>query len=321
MSVKKKLLWITDPWDTLDHPKDTTLRLIEESLKLGIVSYWCDVKSIRFDTDRVVLDARRVEAVSPGRSTSSFRLKATEVFSPRDFTHLFYRTDPPVDLAYLLPLQLLEFALRGAKKSRLVNPARVIFSANEKLEGAAISRLFPRAFVSSNREKLEAFIRKERKVVLKPLYQAQSKGVRVLDITLHSPDQISAALLEPTEGFQVPVILQEFLPEIEKGENRLWFVNGKLLGAVRKKPKAGEVVINMDQGGSVTKTVLNTKEKAAVLQIGRYLKSQGIEWAAVDLIQGKVTDFNFTSPGLIVAMEEVLEKNLAAEILKKTVRN
>lgn len=317
MSGKKKLLWITDPWETLDHAKDTTLRLVEESLKLGMVSYWCDVKSIRFDTDRVVLDARRVEAVAPGRSTSSFRLKSTEVLTPRDFTHLFYRTDPPVDLAYLLPLQLVEFALRGAKKSRLVNPARVIFHANEKLEGAAVTGLFPRAFVSSNREKLESFIQKEKKVVLKPLYQAQSKGVRVLDVAQHSWAQISAALLEPTEGFQVPVILQEFLPGIEKGENRLWFVNGKLLGAVRKNPKAGEVVINMDQGGSVTKTALNAKEKAAVLKIGRYLKSQDIEWAAVDLIQGKVTDFNFTSPGLIVAMEEILGKNLAAEILKK----
>src|SRR4051812_28326143 len=50
-------LWITDPWDTLDHAKDTTLRLAQEALFLGLKSHWCDVRSIRWDQDRVLLDA------------------------------------------------------------------------------------------------------------------------------------------------------------------------------------------------------------------------------------------------------------------------
>ena len=36
----------------------------------------------------------------------------------------------------------------------------------------------------------------------------------------------------------------------------------------------------------------------------------------MDLIEGYITDFNFTSPGLIPQMEGVLGKNLARPIIK-----
>ena len=53
-----------------------------------------------------------------------------------------------------------------------------------------------------------------------------------------------------------------------------------------------------------------------LIDAGRHLVARGIRLAAVDLIEGLVTDFNFTSPGLIPQMEGVLDENLARPIIK-----
>src|SRR4051812_27923081 len=120
-----KFLWITDPWETLDHPNDTTLRLAEEALKLGLGSAWCDVKSIRWEPGcGTQLDARPFVDLGGARYAEEIQLGATQVKAPGDFPSLQYRTDPPVDLRYLQPLQLLLLGLPS--RSRIVNPAPIL---------------------------------------------------------------------------------------------------------------------------------------------------------------------------------------------------
>ena len=197
----------------------------------------------------------------------------------------------------------------------MINSIETLFSANEKMEGLALHKLFPMSVVSSEHEHLMRFCQREGTTVLKPLFQAQSKGVKVLDSKKLTTREIEGYLRSETQNFQVPVILQRFLPGILKGEQRLWYVRGQLVGLARKRPKSGQAVINMDEGGTLVTTTLNVRETKAAKQIGAYLKKQKIDWAAVDLIDGYVTDFNFTSPGLIPLMEKVTGKNLAAKII------
>lgn len=315
-------LWITDPWNTLDHAKDTTLRLIEESLKLGHDNFWCDVHSIRLETRDVLLTARKVKKVFTGRGADAFRFETAQDVSPLEFDSLHYRVDPPIDLAYLHPLQLLLLAIRigkkkGAVQSKIINPPSYLALANEKTEAALLADLMPRTLVSSEWKRLEAFGRKEKRTVVKPLHQAQSKGIALLEWPLKKTPIAHHKVLEVlTENFTKPIVLQQYLPGISEGEQRLWFVNGKLLAAVRKVPKQGEFKIDMDKGGTLARTTLTQAEAKAAHEISRRLKAARIQLAAVDLIEGLVTDFNFTSPGLIPAMESLLGENLAAEIIE-----
>jgi glutathione synthase len=313
--TSRKILWITDPWNTLDHANDTTLRLIEESIRAGHKNFWCDVKSIRIERGEVKLTAFQVLNLGGSRRADEIELSQPKSFGPEKFSHICYRTDPPVDHAYLLPLQILDLKLRTLKKVKMVNSIYTLFSANEKMEGLALLKLFPSGVVSSEREHLLRFLQIEKKVILKPLYQAQSKGVKLLDSTRQSNTELEALLRQETQNFKTPIMLQKFLPGIHQGEQRLWYVRGQLIGVARKQPKSGEAIIDMDQGGSLVTTKLNAKEAKASKQIGAYLKKQKIDWAAVDLIDGFVTDFNFTSPGLIPLMEKVTGQNLAKKIV------
>ncbi len=329
---KTSLLWVTDPWDTLDHPKDTTLRLAEESLALGNENYWCDLHSIRLEEGKVWLDAREIQAVSPGRKSSDFRLGPPTPTEPSRFQSIHYRTDPPVNLAYLHPLQLLVHGIRqheGAlglltrkrRSTEIINPAPLLLRANEKFEASLLEGLLPPTVVSSEWARLETFGLKESVTVLKPLHLAQSIGVELLKWT--TPEEIAASrthLERASSGFTEPVLLQRYLKGIEQGEQRLWYVDGKLLAVVKKLPKEGDFRVNMDQGGRLVRSELNTAERIAARRIGRHLKLRKIRLAAVDLIDGHVTDLNFTSPGLIPQMEILLGENLARQILDRLSR-
>jgi glutathione synthase len=113
------------------------------------------------------------------------------------------------------------------------------------------------------------------------------------------------------------VILQEFFPGIAEGEKRLWFIDGTLLSYAKKLPMQGDFRVDLDQGSQVVSCELTRAEKLAAQKIGRHLRKRKIRLAAVDLIEGKITDFNFTSPGMIVQMEKLSGENLAAKILKR----
>ena len=68
-----KFLWVLDPWKTLDHPKDTSLRLLQESLSEGHENWICDKNSIRLQNGNVVLDAQKALSVGQERKKNSFR--------------------------------------------------------------------------------------------------------------------------------------------------------------------------------------------------------------------------------------------------------
>jgi glutathione synthase len=341
--AKRRILFITDPWDTLDHAADTSLRLLEAAWKHPRCEpYWADARSLRLEAGRVRLDAWLVDDIAPTRVSGAFRFSPVPGFresrrrgshkvrprapaEPSDFDLILYRPDPPVDLAYLQPLQLivlgLESALRRKKnsprKTRVINPPEALFLASEKLEPALLGALMPASCVSSRLEVLERFGASEGRAVLKPLHEAQSHGVELLSWrTPAERRHARASLRQATSEEKRPVLLQRFLEAIRDGEQRLWFLDGKLLAHARKLPRLGEFRIDMDQGGRLARSTLSAAEKKAIPRIGKALRRRGIRMAAVDLIEGLVTDYNITSPGLLVGMETLLGRDLASPIIE-----
>jgi glutathione synthase len=316
-SAPPKLLFIVDPWETLDHPNDTTLRLIEEARIGGARCWVAENRTIGLDRGAPHAETREILAIDRPRGPENIRRGEPHWDPLEGFEHIFYRTDPPVDLAYLLPLQILAATARSGKsRPRIHSPPESLFMANEKWVAAELGTLFPKSLVSASTERLAAFATRTGKVVLKPLYLAQSKGVEVIDAGTFSIATIQDRFRRATENGRLPVIVQEFIPGIAQGETRIWFVEGKLLAAVKKMPAAGESVIDMDRGGRLAPVRLSPAERRAILKIGGLLRRRKILFAAVDLIEGKITDFNHTSPGLLVPMEELLGENLARRALR-----
>ena len=323
MSPRPRLLWLTDPWEWLDHPRDTTLRLIEEAVSLGVECTWADVRSLVWSPDGATIEPRRVVHVAPAREAGSFELEPGPSARPSDFDQLHYRMDPPVDLSYLHPLLLvgtdLELRARqdGACATEVVNPLAVLLACNEKLTIAFCPALAPPSVAAARWDALRAFGQREGRTIAKPLHQCQSKGVELLEWQGSSEIERNHQLLSAlSDGFHQPVLLQRFLPGVLEGETRLWFMDGSLLACVRKIPAAGTYRIDMDRGGTLARHELTEQERAGVPIIADELRRRRIRLAAVDLIDGFVTDFNLTSPGLLSAMETVVGRNLARPVVQ-----
>ncbi|MEO5971004.1 MAG: hypothetical protein ABIQ95_13830, partial [Bdellovibrionia bacterium] len=286
----------------------------------GVHQSWCDVQSIRLERNEVYFETKAILSVGADRNPKSFEFGKQETRSLADFTQLHYRPDPPIDQAYLHPLQLLAIAGREHKNCEIVNPPEVLIVQNEKFEAAALGALMPPSLVSTQWDHLIAFGQSQGRTVLKPLHEAQSHGIELLDWRNKDGIENSREILElATRHFTTPVILQHYFEGISKGETRLWYLDGKLLASVKKHPVKGDFRVNMDRGSRVTAVKLSKTEKATALKIGKHLKARKVRLAAIDLIEGYVTDFNFTSPGLITQMEGILSTNLALPIIARLI--
>ena len=147
------------------------------------------------------------------------------------------------------------------RRGELVNPAHLLAVGNEKLEASLIPGLTPPTVASSQWEYLHAFGRAEGRTVLKPLHQAQSKGIELLDWRTETGLQKARQSVEAaTSGFTLPIVLQRYLPGIADGEKRLWFVDGILLATIRKLPLPNDFRVNMDGGSRLAPAELDSSE-------------------------------------------------------------
>jgi glutathione synthase len=308
------ILWITDPWHSLDHDNDTTLRLAEECIRLGCCCYWADYTSIHRQNNKTLVLAANMYTNDGAHRITVDRGTLRWVGT---FQRVIYRPDPPVDLRYTLPLQLLTADIHGLTStldSTILNPPEVLFGSSEKVE-AALIELMPDTVISSRWALLEAFGVASERTVLKPLNAAQSQGVHVLSWA-NEVQRLEAYehVKNLSNDWSLPVVLQKYLPAIMDGEYRIWFAGGDPIGVVRKTTTHAEGLLDFNKGAKVESCGLSSEQQFIVGKLTAHLKRRNIMMAAVDLIGSYVTDLNFTSPGLLVEMERVYSSNLAIHV-------
>ncbi len=318
MTSRENLLWVTDPWSTLSHQKDTTLRLMEEAVNLGIPTCWTSADLIFGDpsgswmASSIDRTFTRTASSDPGSRMSRWE--------PSSFRQVHDRVDPPVDERYKeIARRLHTGAVSG---EGLLNPLAVITGQSEKLPLPKLRHLAPRHLVVKSVNDLPSaldFIRQHTPFVSKPMNLAQSIGVR--QHSSPSTDEECLKLLaEITEHSSKPVLLQEFLPGIDRGEVRMWFAMGQFIGALKKFPVPNDFRVLIDAGSRIEAHHPDPGELRIAEEIGNALLEQRIALAAIDFISGKISDFNITSPGLLVQLEEAHGQNLAKEVLQRLLK-
>ena len=320
-----KFLWITDPWETLDHPNDTTLRLIQESVSLGFINYWCDAESIKLTNGRVTCNGFLILEVKESRDSNSFKLADACEMELTVVDSIQFRIDPPVNSKFLQVYQLVFFSLESLLKDNsnikiqiVNNPTSILMS--DKIEGLFVGNTHPNTIVSSNCNELIDFAKKNIKIILKPLNYCQGLEVNFIDLSdINSEQNLYGVLKNATENFTRLIVAQEFLHQIQEGETRLWYLDGKLIGFAKKILCSDSYIINTDKGDKIVATELTKHQIELSKKIGVSLMLRGIRLAAIDIINDNITDYNFISPGLLVQIEKVMQKNLANLIINRFV--
>jgi glutathione synthase len=216
------------------------------------------------------------------------------------FSHVWMRKDPPVDEAYLYATHLLELAERQGV--RILNRPASLRAWNEKLSALRWSHLMAPTLVSSRVEQLAAFAADQGQVVLKPLGGRAGQGV----VFASASTPGLRALLELVTGQEsLPVMVQAFLPGVTAGDKRILLVNGEPLGAVNRRPAGDDFRSNLAVGGSPEATALSATELSICAELAPALRAEGLFFVGIDVIDGRLSEINVTSPTGIREVERL----------------
>ena len=311
------MLWITDPWSTLTHNNDTTLRLIQEAIALKIPTYWSSSDLVLNTKSKHTLNVFPCLTQLTSSTPPNFENGVEIEVSKFDLIH--YRVDPPVDFNYI---SLVDAILERDANAKIMSPPEILKHQSEKLPPKALLQYTPRLNAVLHKDdviKTYEQFRHDEFMVTKPLNEAQSKGVKKTAVP-RSLEEFSGWIASETQNFTQPIVVQEYLPQVNDGEVRMWFACGRLVAALKKHPKSGDFRVLIDEGSKVAAYTLSPAEQKTCAAVGKVLDQQGVMMAAIDLIGGKISDYNITSPGLLIQLEQVHgNQNFAKVVLERMV--
>jgi glutathione synthase len=111
---------------------------------------------------------------------------------------------------------------------------------------------------------------------------------------------------------------QKYLSKINKGDKRVFLINGKVTGAISRVPKKGSFLSNLSKGATAINIKLTKTEKKISTILGKDLKKEKIFFAGIDFIDQKLNgDINITSPTGLKTLYDLSKINLAKTFWKE----
>lgn len=197
---------------------------------------------------------------------------------------VWIRTDPPFDRRYFYATLLLDYL---PPATRVINRPSGIRNWNEKLAALHYPQFSPPTLVTVEPARIDAFAEQHGRIVIKPVDGFGGKG-----IAFYGGDDDDDSV--DTAGRWV--VAQAYLPAAQDGDKRVLLLDGEPLGAILRVHAAGEELNNLDAGGSANPAELDACDIEICAALKPGLNEQGIRFAGIDIIGGKLIEVNVTSP-------------------------
>jgi glutathione synthase len=308
------------PWERVIPSQDSTLRIIHEAVKRG------HEVSITHPSNLTIRDSITLslcKQISLGEkltsSITSFYKTVkfnTEMRSLKEFDVIFMRDNPPLDGLVLNFLDSIKDDVF------IINAIDGLREANNKIYTAAYfdpeRELIPATYVSKNIDYLLRIIEESEndKMIMKPLDGYGGSGVIIIEKSaMKNIRSLLDFYINRDRDHSNYVILQEYIEGAEEGDVRILMLNGKPIGALKRVPIKGDVRSNISAGGSVEKYKLTKADKILCEKIGEKLVRDGIYYAGLDLISGKLIEVNVMSPGTITDINKLNKVKLQEKII------
>ncbi len=295
-----------DPIERINIAADSTFRIIEEAQARGHALFYYTPDRLALDDGRVTARGWPVEVRREPGNHFTLGPEATIDLAGQDVVWL--RQDPPFDMGYITTTHILE---RIHPRTLVVNDPFWVRNYPEKLLVLRFPDLTPPTTVARDLRTLRAFKERHGDIILKPLYGNGGAGVFRLDPN----DRNFNALWELFAGIsREPLIAQQFLPAVAKGDKRIILVDGEPVGAINRVPPEGETRSNLHIGGTAAKMELSPRDREICARLGPVLRERGLIFTGIDVIGRHLTEINVTSPTGIQELERFDGVNAAALI-------
>jgi glutathione synthase len=149
--------------------------------------------------------------------------------------------------------------------------------------------------------------------ILKPLGNKAGEGI----LFLQSSDRNFNSIVElSTLQGQIPVMVQNYLPQAKEGDKRIILLNGEPMGALNRLSSSSDFRNNMATGGTVAQTTITPREQEICSHLAAKLRQDGLIFVGIDVIGGYLTEVNVTSPTGIREIDRLDGTHIANQVIK-----
>jgi glutathione synthase len=300
-------LFVMDPMERVLPDRDTTYALLRAACGRGHRTFVCEGRDVWLSGGVPFAAARQV-AVPAAAAPHAFVGPPAER-EVADFPVVWIRPDPPFDVAYLELTLMLEAADRT--RTLLVNDPAGIRAANEKLYALKVPGVCPRSIVTADPARLVSFVNEVGEAVLKPLSGHGGEGILFAQKGMRGLRALAEAAVH---GGRCEA--QAYLPDAVHGDKRILLLDGEPLGAVLRVHGAGEERNNLHLGGTAVAAELDDADREIVRQLRPHLLRDGLHFVGLDVIGGRLTEVNVTSPTGIQEIERLSGMDPSARVIE-----
>jgi len=196
------------------------------------------------------------------------------------------------------------------------NPSQAITRSRDKLRcmqilsGAGIG--LPVTGFAKNTHDVDDLIRM---VGGAPLVIKLLEGTQGIGVVLAETKKAASSVIEAFFGLGNNILIQEFIKESKGTDIRVFVVDGKVVGAMKRTAKEGEFRSNLHRGGTAELIKLSKAERETALKSAREL---GLTVCGVDMLPSDrgplVLEVN-SSPGL-EGIEKATGKDVASTVIE-----
>ena len=300
--MKKILAIQSNALNEINIETDTTLSLALEAQKRNYQIIWYETKDLNLIRSKVFVEGKKVRFYD--KSKKFYKVIKTIKFDLAKAKVIFIRQNPPFNMDYINSTHFLDHI----KTKKIINNPTSIRNVSEKFYSTKFLRYMPETIFTKNIKQISSFLRKNKKIVVKPIHGYAGKNIIYINKTLNQ-----GILKKYLKKFD-HVMVQKYLNKVQEGDKRVFIINGKIKGAIRRLPRKGSILSNISQGGIALKTKLNLRELKISKIVATSLKKSGIFFAGIDLVGGYlIGDINVTSPTGLPQYKNLTGKNLAID--------
>jgi glutathione synthase len=290
--------FIVDPLPTLKAYKDSSIAMMRALAKRGHRIYAIGMSDMWWTHAGTFASAAPLQLHPDDHDWYS--AGQPEERALRDFGAVLMRKDPPFDMEYLYATQILEGAEREG--ARVYNRPRAIRDHNEKLAIARYPQFTAPTLVARDPARIHAFISEHGDVIVKPL--DAMGGASIFRVRADDPNRNVIVEAVGELGTRT-IMVQRFIPEISDGDKRVLLIAGKPVPyALARIPKKGETRGNLAAGGRGEARPLTAREREIAETLAPSLWAEGLLVVGLDVIGGRLTEVNVTSPTCFVEIAQ-----------------
>ena len=285
---------------------DTSIFLANQIQNKKYKIFYYDPKNLSIVNSKVI--AKGFFIKFNYKNKNFFKILKRQALDLTKCRFILIRQDPPFNLEYISTTYILD---RIKNKVKIVNNPTSIRNISEKLYSAKYQRFMPSTIFTQDLSEIKSFIKKHKKIIIKPIHSYSGNDIHLLN-------KFNSKIINKFIKKHDHIMCQKFLPKINKGDKRVFIINGKVCGAISRVPKKGSFLSNMSKGANPININLTKLENKISKLIAKDLKKENIFFAGIDFIDQKLNgDINVTSPTGLKTLFDLSGKNLAKTFWKE----